>query len=71
MTTNELCKSILERPCPYTKPPFKIGTHEFCTCISEAIRQAYIGGYKAGKANEIPEVGREEVTEGTDEKTAS
>jgi len=62
MTTNDLCKSILQRPCPYTKPPLKyLNGHEFCPCINEAIRQAYIGGYKAGRANETPEVGIESI----------
>ena len=54
----ERCKSYIQRPCIYTKPPFKyIGAHDFCPCITEAIRQAYIGGYRAGKAGDVPEVG--------------
>jgi len=58
MTVNDHVKSYLQRPCPYTHPPLKYqGGHEFCPCITEAIRQAYIGGYKAGKAGEESEVG--------------
>jgi hypothetical protein len=62
VTVNELCKSILQRPCVYTKPPLKyVGGHEFCPCITETIRQAYIGGYKAGRSGTEPEVGIESI----------
>jgi hypothetical protein len=52
------CEELLKQPCPYTKPPFTyVNGHSFCPCFTEAIRQAYIGGYRAGKANETPELG--------------
>lgn len=58
MTTEDLCMSILKRACIYAIPPFVyVGGHSFCPDITEAIRVAYIGGYRAGKAGEEPEVG--------------
>jgi hypothetical protein len=58
MTVDEHVKSILARPCIYTEPPLVyLGGHKFCPCITEAIRQAYIGGYRHGKAGTEPEVG--------------
>lgn len=66
MNTNNLCTLILQRPCPYKVPPFKfLNGHEFCPCFNEALRQSYIGGYKAGKAGEEPEVGRIEDSSAT------
>jgi hypothetical protein len=62
MTVNDTCKSYLQQPCPYKEPPFYyINGHKFCPCINEAIRQAYIGGYRAGKAGTEPEVGQEAI----------
>ena len=58
VSVEQQCNAVLAQPCPYTKPPLMfVGGHEFCPCVCKAIRAAYIGGYKAGKAGETPEVG--------------
>jgi hypothetical protein len=56
------CNLILAQPCPYKVPPFSfIGGHQFCPCICNAVRRAYVCGYRAAKAGEEPEVGLEVV----------
>jgi ribosome modulation factor len=61
MTVDEQVKSILSQMCPYKEPPLVyLGGHQFCPCITEAIRQAYIGGYRHGKTGMEPEVGSKE-----------
>lgn len=65
------CNAILAQPCPYKIPPFSfIGGHQFCPCICKAVRAAYIGGYKDGKAGQEPEVGIESI-DPKDEANAS
>lgn len=52
------CNAVLAQPCPYKVPPLSfLGGHNFCPCVCTAIRTAYIGGYKDGKAGIEPEVG--------------
>jgi hypothetical protein len=38
-----------------------LGGHQFCPCVCRAIRTAYVGGYKDGKAGREPEVGIETI----------
>ena len=69
MSTNNMpvqqeCEHILQQPCPYKVPPLMfINGHQFCPCICKAIRTAYIGGYKAAKTGQEPEVGLESIEE--------
>jgi len=56
------CNAVLAQPCPYKAPPLMfMGGHSFCPCVCRAIRTAYIGGYRDGKAGTPPEVGIEYI----------
>lgn len=58
MPVQASCDAILRQPCPYKVPPFTfLGGHSFCTCMCQAIRTAYIGGYAAAKEGREPEMG--------------
>jgi hypothetical protein len=56
------CMAILQQPCMYTASPFSyMNGHQFCPCVCKAIRTAYVGGYRAAKTGQEPEVGIETI----------
>lgn len=70
MPVQAMCDRILQTPCPYKVPPFFfIGGHQFCPCICQALKVAYLGGYAAAKEGKPPEMGVIEVKEEPHERT--